>query len=146
MVPSNILDEDEDAQLQSFDNVYNTTKLDNTLTTGKPFLSTTLAISSPPQQIDRSRLKSDISQQKSNIQHRDVSTISVHHIDAVAMEIATPDTVDTYQEELSNRSVRGAKKESDPTEVRYGYHHITLRIILCFPGEKTNIFDDLIII
>ena len=145
-VSSNILDADEDAQLQSFDNVYNTTKLDNTLTTGKPFLSTTLATSSPPQQIDRSRLKSDISQQKSNIQHRDASTTSVHHIDAVTMEIASPDTMDTYQEELSNRNVRGAKKESDPTQVRYGYHHITFESFFVSLEKKLTSFDDLIII
>ena len=83
-VSSNTLDADEDAQLQSFDNVYNTTEHDNNLATGKPFLSATPSTSSAPEQIDKSRLKSDISQQKCNIQDRDASTTTfVHHIDAV---------------------------------------------------------------
>ena len=132
---STVLDAD-DVQLQSFDSVYNTTKPDNTLTTGKPFPSATPSTSRPPEQIDTSRLKSDISQQKSNIQHRDTSSNSVHHIDAVTMEIATPDTTDTYQEELSNRNVRGATKESDPTQVRYDYHHITFEFLFFFRWRK----------
>ena len=38
--------------------------------------------------------------------------------------------MDTCQDELSNRYVRGAtEEETDPAQVRYGYHHVILKLL-----------------
>ena len=123
--PSSLTGTNEDAQLQSSDNFCSTTELNNTQ--GNLSESQPPTISKPEQitHPDGSRWEPNISQPNSNIQHS--TSLPVNHDDAVTMEIATPDTMDTNQDlnsdELPTTNLGGALEvENNTTKVRYGNH------------------------